>query len=269
MVLNDAKIRDEPELEALLVRDPNQIEEGFKVITHQRRTHRQNKLDILGVDSQGVLTVAELKVTTDVNQLRQALNYYDWIMEQGLDWIVEAYKYKLKGITVEQRMPQVFLIAPDFDEKMIRETKYIRNDIQVRLFRYLALEVDGDKKIKLMEISVPKIREIETKPWSIQDNIDYISESSIKDLFSAMMKNIKGINEKQIEEKPGNYVISYWISGKKFCEIYPKKKWFAIGFKTDENEQRWDWITDITTKEKVEVILEHKVIKAYNLMTRK
>lgn len=37
MVLKDAKIRDEPELEVLLVGDPNRIEEGFKIITHQRR----------------------------------------------------------------------------------------------------------------------------------------------------------------------------------------------------------------------------------------
>jgi len=266
MTLKDAKIKDEAELESLLVRDPNQIEEGFKIITHQRKTYRQNKLDILGVDSQGVLTIAELKVTTDINQLRQALNYYDWILERGLDWIIEAYKHKLKGIKIEQRMPQIFLIAPDYDEKMIKETKYIRNDIQIRLFRYLAFEVNEKKEIKLMETSIPKIQEIETKPWSIQDNIDYISEKSTQDLFRGMMKKVKTINEKQIEEKSGNWVVTYWISGRKFCEMYPKKNWFAIGFKTDENEQKWDSITNITRKEQVEDIFQNKIIKAYNLM---
>jgi len=266
MALKDAKIKDESELESLLVGDPNQIEEGFKIITHQRKTYGQNKLDILGVDSQGVLTVAELKVTTDSNQLKQALNYYDWILEQGLDWIIEAYKHKLKGVKIEQKMPQIFLIAPDYDENMVREAKYIRNDIQLRLFRYLAFEVNGEKEIKLMETSIPKIREIETKPWSIQDNIDYISEKGVQNLFREMMKKIKTIKEKQIEEKSGSWVVSYWISGKKFCEIYPKKQWFAIGFKTDENEQKWDCITNITRKEQVESIFQEKVIKAYNLM---
>jgi len=266
MALKDAKIKDESELESLLVGDTNQIEEGFKIITHQRKTYGQNKLDILGVDSQGILTVAELKVTIDSNQLNQALNYYDWILEQGLDWIIEAYKHKLKGIKIEQKMPQIFLIAPDYDDNMVREAKYIRNDIQLRLFRYVAFEVNGEKEIKLMETSIPKIREIETKPWTIQDNIDYISEKSVQNLFREMMQKIKTIKEKQIEEKSGNWVVSYWISGRKFCEIYPKKKWFAIGFKTDENEQKWDWITNITRKEQIESIFQEKVIKAYNLM---
>ena len=266
MALKEAKLKDEAELESLLVRDPNQIEKGFKIITHQRKTRGQNKLDILGIDSQGVLTVAELKVAVDVNQLRQALNYYDWILERGLDWIVDAYKQKLKGVEVEQRMPQIFLIAPDFDEKMIREAKYIRSDIQVRLFRYLAFEVDEKKEIKLIETLIPEIQEIETKPWSIQDNIEYISEKSVRDVFQQMMKKIKGINKEQIEEKPGSWVISYWTSGRKFCEIYPKKKWFAIGFKTDENEQKWDWKTNITRMEEVEDIFRSKIMKAYNLM---
>jgi len=43
----------------LLVKDPNQIEEGFKIITHQRRTSGLRRLDILGVDSEGVLTLIE------------------------------------------------------------------------------------------------------------------------------------------------------------------------------------------------------------------
>ena len=139
MVLKDAKIKDEAELESILVKEPNQIEEGFKIITHQRKAYGQKKMDILGVDSEGVLTIIELKVLTDVNQLRQALNYYDWIVDQGLDWIADAYKHKLEEIKIEQRMPQIFLIAPDFDEEMIREAKYIRDYIKIRLFRYIKL----------------------------------------------------------------------------------------------------------------------------------
>lgn len=186
----------------------------------------------------------------------------------GLDWIIDAYKHKLKGIKIEQRMPQIFLIAPDFDEKMIRETKYIRNDIQLRLFRYLAFGINEKKEIKLMETSISKVREIETKPMSLQDNIGYISDQSIQNLFREMMRKIKRINEKQIEEKSGNWFISYWISGRKFCEISPKKKWFGIGFKTDENEQKWDWI-NITTKAQVEDVFQNKIIKSYNLMKDK
>ena len=265
MVLKEVKIKDEAELESLLVKEPNQIEEGFKIITHQRKAHGQKKMDILGVDSEGVLTIIELKVIIDVNQLRQALNYYDWILDQGLDWINDAYKHKLKDIEIDQKLPQIFLIAPEFDKEMISEAKYIRNDIKLRIFRYLALEVNGAKEIKLMEILIPPSREIETKPWTDQDNIEYISDEGIQEIFKKMMIKIKKIDEKGVEEKPGNWVISYWIGGRKFCEIYPRKKWFTIGFKTDENEDNWD-TKNISTEEEMNNIFQEKITKAYNLM---
>jgi hypothetical protein len=60
-------------------------------------------------------------------------------------------------------MPQLFLIAPDFDDTLVKEAKYIRTDILIRLFRYVALEINGTKEIKLIETPVKPIRETETK----------------------------------------------------------------------------------------------------------
>jgi len=268
MVLNEAKIRDESELEALLVKDPNQIEEGFKIITHQRTTSGLKSLDILGVDSGGRLTLIELKVIIDVNQLRQALEYYDWLMMAGIDWVSDAYKEKLQGTKIKEQMPQIFLIAPDFDDKMINEAKYIHKDINVRLFRYLSLEINGNKEIKLLETSIPQMREIEAKPMSIKDNINYIIEKDVQSLFRSTMERIKSIDEKHIEEKVANYVISYWISGKKFCDIYPKKKYFNVGYKTDETEQKWDWKNNILEEKQINEVFENKIKKAYELMKK-
>lgn len=155
------------------------------------------RLDILGVDSEGVLTLIELKVNLDVKQLRQALEYYDWLMEQGIDWIAGAYKEKLQGTKLKEQMPQIFLIAPDFDDKRIKEAKYIRTNIKVRLFRYLALEINGNKEIKLMETPIPQPREIEAKPMTIKDNINYITEKDVQSLFCSTMERIKSIDEKK------------------------------------------------------------------------
>src|SRR3989344_4950572 len=110
MVLKEATLKDEAELEALLIKNPTQIEDGFSIITHQK-THKSGRLDIIGTDAQKTLTLIELKVVTDENQLKQALSYCDLILQQGMDWIREAYKKE-----IEDAMPQIFLIAPDFDE---------------------------------------------------------------------------------------------------------------------------------------------------------
>jgi hypothetical protein len=164
MVLKEAKIRDEAELEALLVKDPNQIEENFQILTQQRETSGSKGVAILGVDSGRILTLIELKANVDGNQLQQALEYYDWLMEQGIDWIADAYRERFQGAILKDQMPQIFLIAPDFDDKSVKEAKYIRTDIKIRIFKYLALEINGNKEIKLIEKQIPEVRGIETKP---------------------------------------------------------------------------------------------------------
>ena len=71
--INEIKLRDEAELEALLVQNPDQIEKDFTILTHQRKTFGFKTLDILGIDSEGILTLIELKNTIDEGQLRQAI----------------------------------------------------------------------------------------------------------------------------------------------------------------------------------------------------
>lgn len=77
MVLKEAKIRDEAELESLLLRDPNQIEEHFLILTQRKKTLGSRRLPFLGVDSRGVVTLIELSVTRERDQLRRALEQYD------------------------------------------------------------------------------------------------------------------------------------------------------------------------------------------------
>ena len=71
MVLEEAEITDEKELEYLLKSNVEQIEKGLKVVGSQIRTPK-GRLDILCRDFDDVLTVIELKTTTDEEQLQQA-----------------------------------------------------------------------------------------------------------------------------------------------------------------------------------------------------
>lgn len=168
MALKEAKIGNDEELKALLIKDPNQIEENFNIITHQRKYSGLKNMAILGLDYEGVLTLIELKVNVDGTQLRQALEYYDWLMEQGIDWVTDLYSERLQN-AIKEQTPQIFLIALDFDDRMVKEAKYIRPDIKVKLFRYLALEINGKKEIKLMETPIQQALEIEREP-SITEN---------------------------------------------------------------------------------------------------
>lgn len=254
-MLKDAKIKDEAELESILICEPEQIEKGFLVLTHQRKTFGLRSMDILGIDQENTLTIVELKVVMEPNQLRQAIQYYDWILQQGIDWISDAYRNKLGDKKITERMPQIYLIAPEFDNETLVEAKYFRSDIKVRFFKYLPLDVDGKKHIKTVEEPVPPVKEIETKPWTVDDNKNYISDKDARKLFSALIDKIKQLDSK-VTEEPRNWLISYWINGRKFCELYPRKEWFNVGFKAGEENLRWDTISNVVTAEMAEASFE-------------
>lgn len=263
--INEIKFKNEAELEAQLVQYPDQIEKGFTILTHQRKTYGFKTLDILGFDSEGILTLIELKNSVDDGQLKQAVLYYDWLLQQGIDWISDAYKSQLGEKKIAEKMPQIFLIAPEFDDEMLIEAKYIRDDIKVRLFKFIVLEIDESKFVKLIEIPNTGIKLLETKPWTLKDNIEYISDKDIKTLFENFIKKIKEI-DKSIEEKPSNYFITYWIKGKKFCDLYPRKNSFSIGFKTN-SEKKWEGINNISTKEQFDDAFS-QIFSAYELMKK-
>ena len=129
------------------------------------------------------------------------------------------------------------------------------------------MEIENHKFIKLIEENISPLNEIAEKPWGVEENIAYIEDDEIKKLFKSAMAKIKSISD-TVEEKADKYTIRYWINGRKFCEIGPKKKYIVIGFKTDETESKWDYITNISTMEQLDEIFNDKVIKGFNLMKK-
>lgn len=268
MALKPAILRNEAELEALLVNDPSQIEEGFKVITQQRsRPEQGSRLDILGIDSEGVITLIELKVRIDGGQFNQSLVYYDLILEQSIDWYLLAYKEKISIDIKKNTMPQIFLIAPDFDSQMLLQIKYLRPDIRVRLFRYQVFDVNAKKEIVLNEIEMPRVKEIESKPWSLEDNARYITDHSVRDNFKKATEMIKDISD-DIKVDAEGYGVRFWApNGKKICQIDPKRKSIAMGYKTDTS-QKWEWIANIVDEKQIIEIIQQKIKYAYELMLK-
>ena len=70
----------ERDLEELVRKYPEYIEQGLKYVDHQKRTDR-GPLDVLFVESGKGLVVAELKVIEDDSMLVQGINYYDYLQE--------------------------------------------------------------------------------------------------------------------------------------------------------------------------------------------
>ncbi len=262
-MLKTTTLKNEAELETLLIQNPEQIEEGFKIITSQKN-NRNGRLDVLGADSEGKMTVIELKVGIDPGQLTQALRYYDDIVKQGLDWYIRAFEPQ--KIAIKEMMPQIFLIAPDFDDQTKIQAKYIREDIIVRLFRYQIFDVTGKKEVALNEIEVEELSDIEIKPWSVDDNISYITNTTARKSFKDALAQLSALGP-DIKLVPGFYVVKAWTSKGKLCELYPRKDFFNASFKSEINLQ-WETINHITDKNIMTVIIAERIAHTYSLLTQ-
>jgi len=266
MALTEVKVNNEAELESILVMDANQIESGFLVLSHQKKTDGTDALDILGIDSEGVLTVIELKVKKDRNQLKQSLKYLDYIMNQGLDWFRDAYKSLLGDRIIQDTFPQIMLIAPDFDEEMLIEAKYIREDLSIRLYRFKSYIVSEKKEIVLFEENISPVKLIEEKPWKYEDNLNYIKDTDVKEKFRILSQAVKKLDA-NIQEKLDRYVVRYFINGNKICDLHVKQKYINVEFKT-KDESKWNILNQIKSDEQFEESLV-MIKSAYELMKSK
>ena len=112
----------EKDLEELVRKYPEYIEQGLKYVDHQKRTDR-GPLDVLFVDSGKALVVAELKVVEDDSMLVQGIDYYDYIT-RNIEGLARAYRTKSISIDPTQR-PRLFLVAPSFSVSLLNRCKWI------------------------------------------------------------------------------------------------------------------------------------------------
>lgn len=242
----DLKERDE--LEPLLVANPDVIEQGLQVLSHQLMTD-SGPLDILAVDSEGTLVIIELKNEASEGHLDQALRYYDWC-RQNISWISKAYTNKNQ--IDPNAAPRLMLIAPSFTDTVKRISKYV--EVELHLIQYTAFEDEKNERgILCSEIDFgqpPEPPEIPT----LEKKMEYFQDVKVKELFRCVLDELQ---IKQIEIKPIHDLwISFWFKGKRFMYMGPKRNFFVANILTPGGN--WTGRTRISTrKEWDEVFKEH------------
>lgn len=144
----------EKELEDRIIKYPHLIESKLQYLEHQRHTS-SGRLDVLFVDGNGSIVVAELKVVEDPYMLFQALDYFDFVAEK-----IEGFARLYSNYDVDiEKYPRIMLIAPSFSHIMINRCRWLNPDIQISLFIYQYLSFSDNKEDTLVfipqEISVP------------------------------------------------------------------------------------------------------------------
>lgn len=221
----------EQQLEDLVRRYVNNIEEGLKYITHQNFTD-SGRLDVLMVDSGNALVVAELKVIESDGMLMQAIDYYDYLSTH-----VEAIARLYKEHHIDPRQTiRLFLIAPSFSQSLINRCKWI--DVPISLFSYQCLKIEnsGESIPIFMEQTIPSPPEV-IETHTIDDRLGYITDNKASKSVKELINDISDWKKDRILIEPIKYAISLKVDGRVFAYICPRRKHFII--ETHNEEGKW------------------------------
>lgn len=222
----------EKELEEMVRKGSDLIEEGLRYIDHQKRTER-GPLDVLFSDSGNALVVGELKVTEDDGMLVQGLDYYDYIAS-NIEGFARAYKEKKIDPTQKLRL---FLIAPSFSVSLLNRCKWIDIPLSLFTFQCLVFE-DSPKEIVpiFKEITIPsRLQPVEV--YTIEKRLSYITDREVRKTVDELLKEIQDWDKENILIEATKYDVSIKVSGKVFSYLGPRRKHFIIY--TYDKENKW------------------------------
>jgi hypothetical protein len=201
---------NEKQLEELLETDPSLLGQPLLIIGRQVHTDLGRVVDLVAVDSEGVLHVLELKrdkAPRDV--VAQALEYAAWAATLDQDQVrqihneyrpdseLEVRAAELFGFTPEELGVQheITVVASEVDEHVHRVVEYLQDagvPVNVALFSYFA---DGDRaylaRAWLVEptetVATPRVPTITRKePWNGRDwYVSFGNEPGVRDWTDA------------------------------------------------------------------------------------
>lgn len=222
----------EAQLEDLVRRAPELIEEGLRFVDHQALTG-SGRLDVLLVDSGGALVVAELKAGEDDGMLGQGIDYYDYLV-RSLDGLAQAYGHH--AIDPKQE-PRLFLVAPSFSVTLLNRIKWVNLRISLFTFQCIQFEDAIDEIVAVYkEIATPTLP---PRPvvHRLDDRYDYITDAGMRAMAQKLVAQMKEWGRERVVAEATKYDISVKVSGRVFAYVSPRRKHLVVY--TNDAEGKW------------------------------
>ncbi len=240
----------ERELEEFIVRNPDAIEEGFKILSRQWPTD-SGPLDILGADAEGTIVILELKAKEDDAQIIQGLRYYDYVFSNIS--AIASY-FSREDFALSDQDLRLILIAPSFSQTLRRITKYI--DVELELKEYKSFKLpSGEIGIVFNTVEIEESKRPRLYP-SREDKLNNIKDDKIRSLAIKFLNELEdfGFEARMVYDE----WISLWFRGKRIAHMGCKRKFFVIWTETDEGWKRFR-IQSESDYEKMLKMLKDKV----------
>jgi hypothetical protein len=228
----------EQQLEDIVRRHPELIEEGLTYVDHQKSA-AGGRLDVLLVDSGKALVVAELKVVQDDGMLLQGLDYYDYI-STNLEKFARLYKHH--GISPAEQV-RLLLIAPSFSQGLVNRCKWL--NVPVTLFTYSCLKFEDDDDLAAVfnEQQLPSAPAA-IEVFHIDDHLNYITDESARTNARSLLDEIRSWKPANITLDAIKDNVSMKINNRVFAYLGPRRKSFWVG--TYDMTDEWKWHAILT-----------------------
>lgn len=228
--------QSEKELQTLIQKELDAIEEGLELLQHEYPSGR-GILDFLCADSGGRLVIIEVKLHEDENVLFQALRYFSDIDKNRY---LIATLFSGKQINIEES-PRIILVAEKFSEDLKRLSTLVVPEVELLEYSTVILP-DGDKAIVYHPVSLPTVARLPAEPKTIEKLIEYLRDENLKPLLTKIRHEVKNIG-KGIEEYATQGYIGYkHSSGRQFAYIRILRKSIEFGAHIiDEKKQLLDY----------------------------
>ena len=244
------EIEKERELEALVLKDPESVEDGLTCLTHQRRANGKY-IDVLAADGDGVLVVIELKVGEDDGMLLQVLEYYDYV-SSNRDRLAKEYE-KLEKVVEEEDL-RVILVASSFSERLERAVRHFKPDISLREYSCLATHA-GERGLYCKEVPFESETEY-SPPVSLDSVFAYVNLPTVKETCVKFHSDIRKLGRDMEAVPGGNGVqVRYKCKNHLIGGLTLRRAFLYVWWRRDEDD--WDEVklTDakswLTKKEKI------------------
>lgn len=233
----------EKDLEAWLVRQPDAIREGLMIIGRQVQT-QSGPLDMLGITSEGVLVVIELKRDRPAREaLAQAIDYASWIARQPFDELdVLAAEFLHRPLSdaflaafgfplpeVDPSDVGIILVGTRLDASVERMVEFLADryemDINALLFRYLRLE--SGERLLIRTSIVSDDRQAAAEAKHAKFTADALLETARKRGTIEIVQALRRLSEvlKELPSKTYAGSFRYWAPQGMLVGINASGKW--------------------------------------------
>jgi predicted RecB family endonuclease len=222
MRLKSIRLNEVTELEPLVIRQIDEIEDGLQVLQNQLGVGESGRPDIIAVDADGGLVLIELKAgIASVDALLQALRYRDWLTDN------KTLLARVYPQVRPDRPVRLFVGAPDFDDEIHRLARYL--SIEVTFVSLVAVKNldNGEIGLVIETEEVERAAEPEIMLYSVQDILDYLEEPVAKASLRKVLEDLRILGSEMRPYRAGKYRwLEFMHDGEPIAYIGTLKKGF-------------------------------------------